>query len=183
MTGAINSINTGIYSSASPNPFGNVQRLTDDTKTKLETQGIDTKNIKTEAQGQTALAQSGQTQQAQQQPQSGEKSQATNGKVEIEALKAQATDLAGKIGIQVPSNAKLSEIVAAIGPVLDSKISAAGTDKNKIVEVQELQAEYDTISSSLSNIQAERQQSKQGSQTLNASLSNMAILNMVFHQL
>ena len=178
--GSISSTSAGsTASSTSSSSSSSAPKLTDETKKQLQDLGVDTTNITTEAQGQIALLQ------AQQQTQGGEKHHSCGGKAEMESLKAEATSLAGKVGVQVSSNEKLSDIIAAIGPAIDAKVSAAGNDQAKISEAQELQTEYASLSSSLSNMQAQHAQSAQGSQgeqAINSSLNNMATQNKLYHQ-
>ncbi len=185
MSGLINSIGSGASSSASASSnLSSVQKLTDDTKSKLQALGVDTSTITSEAQGQIALLQA----QQQQQAQGGEKHHGGAGKAEMDSLKSEATSLASKLGISVSADEKLSDIMAAIGPAVDAKVSAAGSDQTKIAEAQELQAEFSTISSSLSTMEAQRQQgakstqAAQGAQAIDSSLANMATQNKIYHQ-
>jgi len=190
MTGSISAIGNMGMSTSFLGLTSSTQKLTDATKKQLESLGIDTTKITTETQGQTALQQSQSTQSSQssqqtQQAQNGGQ-QHTGGNAEIQALKLQATELAAQLGITVQPDEKLSEILAAVQPALDAKLSAAGNDQSKMAEVQSLQAEFNSISSSLSNMKAQNSQQTQGSQgtqTLNTSLNNMAVMNMVYHGL
>lgn len=190
MTGSISAIGNMGMSTSFLGVTSSAQKLTDATKKQLESLGIDTTKIKTEAQGQTALqqAQSTQSSQSSSQTQHAQNGthQHTGGNAEIQALKTQATELAAKLGVTVQPDEKLSEILAAIQPALDAKLSASGNDQSKLAEVQSLQAEFNTISSSLSSIQAQQPQKSegsQGSQAISNSLSSMAVMNMVYHGL
>lgn len=188
MTGSIGSISSiGVMQSTLQNSFASSQKLTDETKMQLQYLGIDTKNITTEAQGQAILAQAMQAQQALQaqvQKSYGNgKAGSKGGNSEIKTLKEQASELAEKVGITVSSSEKLSDIMSALAPVISAKVSAAGNDKTKIAQAKELESEYNSISASLANIKAQHEQSKQSSQTLNTSLNNMAVLNMIFHKI
>ena len=189
MTGSISAIGNMGMTTNFLGLASSAQKLTDATKKQLESLGIDATKITTETQGQTAIqqAQSSQTSQAAQTQQSQNGApKHTGGNAEIEALKTQAIALASQLGITVQSNEKLSEIMAAIQPALDAKLSAAGNDPSKRAEVQALQSEFTSISSSLSNIQAQQSQQaqgSQGSQAISTSLSSMAVMNMVYHGL
>ena len=183
MSTQIGSIGKSSASSAASSSSTTAPKLTDDTKQKLEALGVDTTTITSEAQGQIALLQA--QQQQSQQGESGEKHHSGSGKAEMEALKSQATELASKVGVTVSSDEKLPDIMAAIGPALEAKVSAAGNDQTKLAEVQELQTEYSSISSSISNMQAQHAQSAQASQSsqaINSSLNNMATQNKVYHK-
>lgn len=177
--GSISSSSSSTTSSSSSS--STALKLTDDTKKKLEALGVDTTNITSEAQGQIALLQA-QQQQALSGQNDGQHS--SSEKVEMEALKSQAITLAGKVGVTVSSDEKISDIIAAIGPAVENKISAAGNDKTKIAEAQELQAEYNSISTSLSSMQAQQAQSSstQGAAAISSSLNNLAAQNKLYHQ-
>jgi len=187
MTGSISAIGNMGMSTSFLGSTSSAQKLTDATKKQLESLGIDITKIKTEVQGQTALQQTQQpqpTQQSQQAQNGGQ--QHTGGNAEIQALKLQATELAAQLGITVASDEKLSDILAAIQPALDAKLSAAGNDQSKLAEVKGLEAEFNSISSSLSNIQvqhSQQTQGSQGSQAISTSLNSMAVMNMVYHGL
>jgi len=163
--------------------------LTDATRQQLQALGVDTTAITTEAQGQIALLQA--QQQQPQQAQGGDKHHSGGGKAEMQAMKSEATELASKLGISVAQDEKLDDIMAAIAPALQAKASAAGNDQAKLAEVQELQSEYDTLSSSLTSMQSQHQQGAQngqsgqggqGTQALTSTLNNMATQNKVYHQ-
>jgi len=177
MTDSISAISSTAATSAS-SASSSAPKLTDDTKSKLQALGVDTTSITTEAQGQIALL----VAQQQQQTQTAGKPPTGGGKEQMEAIKAQATSLASKLGVSVSADEKLPEIMAAIAPALTAKSSAAGEDQIKIAEVQELQGEYDSISSTLSNMEAQKSQTAQNTQKLDNSLSNMATQNKVYHQ-
>lgn len=172
MTNSINSISiAGAASTASSSSAA--QKLTDETKNKLQALGVDTTNITTETQGQIALLQAQQAK--------GEKSgHGGAGKEEMQSLKAEATSLAEKLGVSVTSDEKLSEIMDAIGPALDAKISAAGNDEAKIAETQSLQDEFAAISSTLSDMQAQKQAAHA---QITGSLAGMAQDNKIYHKI
>jgi len=183
MSSQINSISSTSASSStsSTSSSSSAQKLTDDTKKKLQDLGVDISGITSEAQGQIALLIA--QQQAQQaQSAQGTKPHSGSGKAEMDALKSQATTLAGKLGISVSSDEKISDIIAAIGPAIDAKVSAAGNDQIKVEEAQGLQEEFSSLSSSLSNMQAQHAQSAQGAKTLDTSLNSMAAQNKLYHQ-
>lgn len=178
MSSQITSINATSSSSTTTNSSSSAQKLTNETKQQLEALGVDTTNITTEAQGQIALLQAQQehTQAAHLNGHAG------SGKEEIQELKSKATELAAKVGVSVSSDEKLSDIMSAVGPAIDAKVSAAGNDQAKIEEAQELQDEYSALSSSLSNIQAQHAQNTQGQQALSSSLDTLAAQNKLYHQ-
>lgn len=173
MTDVINAIgSTSAVSGSSPVSSANT-KLTAETKSKLEALGVDTTNITTEAQGQIALLQA----QQQQQIHHGHKAHSGNDKAEMETLKSEATSLAAKVGITVSSDEKVSDIVAAIGPVIEAKVAAAGNDQSKIAEAQELQGEYGLLSASLSNLEAQHSQAQASQAKLSSSMDGLANYN------
>jgi len=186
MTSSIGSIGTSSASTSSStsSSSSSAQKLSDETKNKLKALGVDTTSITSEAQGQIALLQA----QQQQKAQGGEKSKGGDaGKAEMESIKTEATSLASKLGITVSKDEKVQDIMAAIGPAVEAKVSAAGTDQNKIAEAQALQTEFSTISSSLSNMEAQHSKSAQApaanqTSAFTADLGNMAAQNQLYHK-
>lgn len=175
---------TASTASASSTSSSSSQKLTDETKQKLQALGVDTTSITTEMQGQIALLQAQQQQQILQAHCEGKSG---NGKAEMDSIKSQAVSLAEKLGINVLKDEKLSDIMAVIGPALDAKVLQAGNDKTKLAEVQALQSEYNSLSSSLSKMEAQRSQqaqssSSQSSASLSSNLSNIAAQNKLYHQ-
>lgn len=175
MTGSINSIGgAGASSSVASSSSSSAQKLTDETKRKLEELGVDTSSITTEAQGQIALMQAMQTQ-------GGEKSGHGGGnKEEMESLKAEATSLAAQVGVAVSSDEKLSDIMDAIPQAISNLQAQAGTDEAKLSQVKAYQDEFDAISGSLNDMQAQKQASQA---KLTGSLAGMAQSNQIYHKL
>lgn len=179
MTDAISAVSsTGATSkTGSTSSISSTTPLTAETKAQLQALGVDTTGITTEAQGQTALLQA-QLQQAQQ-GQQGKKAHGGGNKAEMEALKSQALSLASKLGVSVSSDAKLDDIVSAIGPAIEAKMSAAGNDPAKLAEIQELQSEYNELSSAMSNMQAQHSQQQASQSQLTNSMDALARYNKV----
>lgn len=127
-----------------------VQKLTDATKKKLEYMGVDTSNIKTEAQGQTELKAAIQKEL--------QKAQATNHGGSEAMIKAQAKDLAYQIGAPVSNNQKVGDILTKVSSKITELKQVAGTDETKLSKVFQYQSQYDAIASSYSNMQVARNQ-------------------------
>lgn len=143
---SVNSVNnTNFASSASSS-----QKLTETTKKKLEYLGVDTSNIKTEAQGQTQLRVAIQKEM--------QKAQAANHGGSEAMIKAQAKDLASQVGATTSSNEKVGDILTKVSSKITELKQAAGTDETKLSKANEYQSQYDAIASSFNNMQAARNQ-------------------------
>jgi len=181
MTGSINAISNSM-SSMSISSASASGKLTDDTKKQLEALGIDTSSIKTESQGLSVLAQVKQAKSAQaaQNAQGAQHSQPAGPPAAMEALKTQAVALADKLGISVSSDAKIPDIMTAISSAITKLQGTAGTDAVKLEQVKSYEAQYATISSSLSSLESQKQSSQA---QLSNSMSGMANYNKIFHNL
>lgn len=160
------------------------QALSAQTRMKLESLGIDTSNIRTEAQGQAAL-QSSQSSQSTQQGQGAQKVQIPvqggANQSAIESIKAEAMALASKVGASVSSEAKLGDIMAAIAQALSNLQVQAANNPKKMAEVGKYQSEYASLNQSVSNLQSTMQpQHAQmpGASQIQSSLDGMALYNM-----
>lgn len=146
----INSINNASFAINASSS----QKLTDVTKKKLEYLGVDTTNIKTEAQGQTELTIAIQKEM--------QKAQAANHGGSEAMIKAQAKDLASQVNASISSNEKVGAILTKVASKISELKQAAGTDEMKLANVQQYQSQYDAIASSFSNMQSARNQLSTG---------------------
>jgi len=172
--GAINSLKTSYGSYA-----GN-QALTVQTKFQLQSLGIDTSNITTESQGQITLQamQGGFSSQGVEQTGQAQGSAASGGSSELDSLKDDAIALAEKVGVSVSSDDDINDILDAISDAITQLQTEAANDPQKIAEVQEYQAEYDTLCESISFAQASSDAATIQSTSLQTSLSAMANYNI-----
>lgn len=180
MAGAINSISTFSAMQATSISSSSSNRLSEETKKKLEALGIDTSNIKTEAEGQAKLnqvkaAQSAAAEKANQTHQNS--GVPTN--VQMETIKSQAVELAQKLGAKVDSNEKLANIMAAISEALKNYKVQSVNSPEKLEKYQAYQKQYDAISSSLQSM--EDQKSSQSK--MSNSMAAMANYNIAFFNL
>lgn len=138
---AVSSVSTSSLSSTSSSSSA----LSDDTKKKLEALGLDPTKYTTEAQAQAAIT-AAQEKQAQQSQQGGSNS--------YESIKTEVNSLASTMGIEVGSNDKLEDILDKISTQITTLQASAGTDATKLADVNNYQAQYTTITSELSKIEA-----------------------------
>lgn len=147
------------------------QPLTAATKAKLDALGVDTTSIKTETQGQVALSAAQTKQEAQKSAHSHQ-----GGNSSMESIKNEAKSLASQVGVSVSDEDKVDDILSKVASKISELQVAAGTDETKLAQVQQYQSQYDSISSSLSNMQAAKAQ-------LSSSMDNMASYNKMAHGL
>ena len=178
MSDSISSIGSSKSTSAASSTSSSTaaQKLTDETKKKLQDLGVDTTSITTEAQGQIALLQ------ALQQAQTAEKHppEGIGGNGEMESIKAQASALAAQVGATVSSNDKLPDIMDKISTAINSLQSQAGTDEAKLSQVQSYQSQYDAISGTLSQMQAQHAQKEA---QMSGSMEGLASQNKLYHKI
>jgi len=176
--GAISSVKSsfGLYAAQQ-------QNLTAQTKIQLQSLGIDTTNIKTEAQGQTALESSQESQQSQstQQTENNQQSKPAGGdNSSADAIKEEAVALAQKIGASVSSNDELNDILDAISQAISKLQAQAVNDPQKAEQVAQYQAEFQSLCQSVSAMQSSNQESsvQTASSQIQASMNVLASYNL-----
>lgn len=150
-------------------------KLTEETKAKLQALGIDTSSIKTETQGLMALA-AAKKAKAAAKAKGAHGVKPAGGNAQEESLKTQAKELAAKLNVSVSSDDDTTDILTKIASVLANMRVQAASDPQKLQEVEKYQAEYDALSSSVANLQKQKQQ-KQAQ--LTGSLDAMAMYNKI----
>lgn len=177
---SVNAISSMSGASFSSSSTSSSTALTDATKKQLESLGIDTSQIKTEAEGQQKLKET-QATQASQSGQSAQGQQQQNGaSSEIDTIKAQATDLASQLGVSVSDNDKVEDILENISTKLTEMTVQAGNDPQKLQELSQYESQFEMIGGEYLNLQAQKQAS-QGQ--LTGSLNNLANYNKIFFNL
>ena len=164
---------------------GAQQALSAQTKSQLQSLGIDTTNITTETQGQAALQSSQGSQQSQntQQTQGTQQSShAGGGNSAIQSIKNDAIALAQKVGASVGSNDKLNDILSSISQALSNMQAQAANNPQKLDRVNACQSEYQSLCQSISSVQssmeASKAQSQAGASQIQGSMNGLAIYNM-----
>ena len=142
---------------------GSSAPLSAGTRASLEALGVDTANIKTEAQGQEALRVA--KVKATKKPHTTTSSEGS--------LKAEAKALATKLGASIPSDGKMEDILNNIKAKIDELIATAGKDPTKLSKIAEYQSQYTNLAKEFSNIQSSQSQ-------LSASMNNMAMMNKIY---
>lgn len=153
--GAINSPNIIHISSGSAKTA-----LTPETKAKLEALGIDTTNIKTEAEGQAILKA------AEVNPKEIQKAHAPKGCSSIDSIRAEAIQLASKVGVSVSGNDKIDDILNKIAYKINELKVSAGHDQNKLAQINQYQSELDLISSEFLSMKSSHAQLSNGMDAL-----------------
>lgn len=124
--------------------------LTSATKAKLEALGIDTTNIKTEADGQSALIAAQQTQKKAHANKSGNSSE--------QEIKTESKELASQVGVPVAEDDTTDTIISNVSEKISELQASAGDDEAKLAEVNQYQTQLETISSEYSQMQASHAQ-------------------------
>jgi len=154
--------------------------LSAQTKYQLESAGIDTTNITTESQGQTAL-QCPQNVQDTQQTQGIQQSQpACGGNSSMESIKEEAVALVQKAGASVSSSDKLDDILDAISHAISNMQAQSANDPQKASQVAQYQADYQSLCQSVSDIQSSAQDSsvQSASNQIQSGMNALATYNM-----
>lgn len=162
-----------------------MQSLSPQTKILLESMGINTSNITTEAQGQTALKSAQGTQESQNSqqmqglpppppPEGGNNSQ-------MEAIKEEATSLAQKLGVSVSSADKINDIMDKISTALSKLESDAANNPQKTAQLTEYKTEFQHLYQSLSDAQSAMEssmaQAQVGANHIQSSMTGLASYN------
>lgn len=160
--GSANSMNIAISNSA---------KLTAATKAKLEALGIDTSHIATEAEGQAILK----TAEAKQEEV--KKVHANKGGFSaMKDIKAEAKELAAKIGVSISDNDKMDNILNKISEKINELRASAGNEPNKSAQIAQYQSRLDSISNEFLNMKSSKSQ-------LNGSMNALAFYNKIYQNL
>jgi len=162
MTDSISAVSSA--SAASSTSSSSSTKLTAATKTQLEALGVDTTNITSETEGQTALKAAQAKSDAQQ------KAKAAAGGGSEDSIKASAQTLASEMGVSVSSTDTTDDILSNISAKLSELKASAGDDQVKLAELEQYQSEFDTLSTSYTNMQTSQAQ-------LSNSMSGLATYN------
>lgn len=137
---AISSASTGSASGFS----ASATQLSQDTINKLKALGLDPTKYTSESKAKQAIEEA-QAKQAPQKPSSTDS---------FSTLKTEAQDLASQMGVVVGNNDKISDIMDKISTQIYELQSSAGTDETKLSQVNDYSAQYSTLSSELSRLEA-----------------------------
>ncbi|MFA7658481.1 MAG: hypothetical protein WCY19_03515 [Candidatus Gastranaerophilaceae bacterium] len=144
--------------------------LTAATKAKLEALGINTKNITTEAQGQTLLKTAQVKTEAMKKAKDSQKNSSKN------SLKTEVKSLASEVGASISDNDTIDGILNKISSKISELRQSAGDDKVKLAEIQQYQSRFEAVSSQYSDRQAAQAQ-------LSGSMNGLANLNKIYQNL
>jgi len=152
-------------SSVSTASSSSTTKLSAATKSKLEAMGIDTTNITTEVQGQTALKAAELKKEA-----AAQKAGGAQGNSSEASIKADAKSLASQVGASVADDDSIDDIMSKISSKIRELRASAGTDESKLAEIEGYQTQLDSISSTYSAMQTSQAQ-------LSSSMSGLASYN------
>jgi len=159
-------------SSASSASSTSSTSLTDETKAKLKALGLDPSKYTSESQAEAAIATAQNSQNANSSAKSGKPQNS-----EFESIKSNAQSLASGVGVSVSKQDKVSDILSNVSAKLAEMQTEAGTDPKKLGDLEKFQASYNSISTSLSNLESKKQA---GQAQLTGSLSGLATYNQAF---
>jgi len=135
--------------------YSSQQALTAQTKSQLESMGINTTNIKSEEQGQTTL-QSLQTNNTTQTQNVQQAAPPSGGDSSAESVKEAAISLAQKVGASVSSDDNIEDILDAISQAISNLQAQAANDPQKITKIKQFEADYQSLCQSVSEMEASK---------------------------
>lgn len=140
--------------------ISNSTKLTPATKAKLEALGVDTTNIKTEAEGQRILKIVEAKQEEVQ------KTHISKGVSSATSIRAEATQLASEVGVSVSNDDKIDNILSKISDKINELRINIGNDQSKLAQINKYQSQLEAISSEFSNMQTSKIQLSNGMNAL-----------------
>lgn len=174
MVSSINSINSSMMTSSVSSSTSN--RLTEDTKKKLEALGVDTFKIKTESEGLSVLSQIKEAQAAQ----AVQQAQKPDSMPQMDNLREQIASLASKVGVSLSPDGSPSDAMIAISNAITVMRIQAANNVDKISKVDSCQAQYDAISSSLAVLESQKSSTQN---QITGGMSAIANYNKIFFNL
>ena len=152
--GGIMSINN-ISNLGTSYSFCTQNKLSEETKRKLQALGIDVTNVTSEAQAQMLITAAQSRQQVQKTDNSNKDTTCSS---ELELI-TKAKTLAKKMGVSVSQNSTMSEILTSLSNKISTLTAQAGNNQTKTNEIQQfrteltsLQNEYSTLTQSQNSI-------------------------------
>lgn len=128
--------------------FCTQNKLSDETKRKLQALGIDYTNVASEAQAQL-LIQSAQSRQQIQKTDNN--NQQTTCSSELELI-SRAKTLASKVGISISQNASMSDILTSLSNKITNLTTKSSETINKNNEIEQYRTELTTLENEYSNL-------------------------------
>lgn len=175
---SINSISSMTSSVSSVSQASSTKPLTEETKKKLESLGVDTSQIKTEAQGQQKLKEVQDAQSAQANSPQGQQQQQTM--FQMQSITEKVNALAAKVGVQISNQDSIEDIINNISNRVSQMTVQAGEDTKKVKEVSQYQTELNVIASEYSSLVSQQQASQN---QLTGGMDNLAAYNKIFHKI
>lgn len=176
MVNSISSIGSFYVNSISSNS----NQISEETRKKLEALGIDTSNIKTEAEAKAKIEEAqmmAQSTQLQQQVQGNNRAEQNStsqqqGNSSLESIKEDAKTLAAQMGISVNQNESISDYLNKILHKINESNSISGIEKNNNNYNQDYLNQYNNIYKRYQEIQSVQSM-------LTGSLDQLAMYNKI----
>lgn len=175
---SINAINN-MQNTASVSANKSTQALTEATRLKLETLGIDTSKIKTESEGQLKLKEA-QGNQSSQNAQNTQAKQQQNAATQVQQIDNQIKLLASQVGVQIGNNDNLNTVLNNIANRISQLMVEAANEPQKLQQVKLFQDSFTLIISEVANLQEQQEANKKQQSQLTNSMNNMASYNKIF---
>ena len=145
--GGIMSINN-ISNLGTSYSFCTQNKLSEETKRKLQALGIDTTNVTSEAQAQMLITAAQSRQQVQK---TDTQNKETTCSSELELI-TKAKNLASKMGVSISQNSTMSEILTSLSNKISTLTFQTENDKTKSNEVQQFRTELTAIENEYSTL-------------------------------
>ncbi len=130
--------------------FCTQNKLSEETKRKLQALGIDATNVTSEAQAQMLIT-AAQSRQQVQKTDNTSTGQETTCSSELELI-TKAKTLASKMGVSVSQNSTMTEILTSLSNKISTLTAQTGNDKTKSNEIQQFRSELTSLENEYSTL-------------------------------
>lgn len=131
--------------------FCTQNKLSEETKRKLQALGIDATNVTSEAQAQMLITAAQSRQQQVQKTDNTSTGQETTCSSELELI-TKAKTLASKMGVSVSQNSTMTEILTSLSNKISTLTAQTGNDKTKSNEIQQFRSELSSLENEYSTL-------------------------------
>lgn len=176
---SINAIGGMASSLSRVSASGSSSALSEETKRKLESLGVDTSKIKTESEGQQKLKEIQDAQAAQANKSDQGKHHQQDGS-QIQSINEKLTSLASQVGVSISGNDKIPDILSTISNKISEMSVKAGGDTQKLQKISQYQNELNVIASEYASFVNQHQASQN---QLSGGMDSLAAYNKIFHKL
>lgn len=142
------------------------------TKAKMQALGISSVGVTTEAEAQSLIA--AKKAKSSNSTEKFEVSKPDSSTSQDESIKTEAKSLAAQVGATISSDDDVSTILSKISSAISNMKSQAGNDPQKLQQIAQYQAQYDSISSTYTSMQVQQQSA---AAQISSSLDSLAMYN------